>query len=60
VQEHHHSEQRILVAMRRYRAQGLSLRAIGERLEAASVVPRSGGRWHPQTVANMLNGRLAA
>ncbi len=46
--------------MRRYRAQGLSLRAIGERLEAASVVPRSGGRWHPQTVANMLNGRLAA
>ena len=56
----HRAEQQILVAVRRYRAEGLSLRAIGARLDAAGWPPRSGGRWHPQTVANLLSGRLAA
>ncbi len=54
------SEQRILLAARQHQAQGLSLRAIGARLDAASIVPRAGGPWHPQTVANVFRGQLAA
>lgn len=53
-------EQRILSAARHHQTEGLSLRAIGARLEAAGIVPRAGGKWHPQTVANVLQGRLAA
>jgi site-specific DNA recombinase len=37
-----------------YRRAGLTLRAIGARLAARGILPRSGGRWHPQTVANVL------
>jgi DNA invertase Pin-like site-specific DNA recombinase len=33
---------------------GLSLRAIGARLEAEGLLPRSGGRWHAKTVSNLL------
>jgi hypothetical protein len=54
------AEQRILVAARRHQAEGPSLRAIGARLKGAGIAPRSGGRWHPQTVANALQGRLDA
>ena len=53
-------EQRILVAVRQYRAEGLTLRAIGARLEAAGIVPRAGGSWHPQTVSNVLSGSIMA
>lgn len=55
------AEQRILATAREYRATGLTLRAIGARLEAAGARPRNGAnRWHPQSVSNVLAGRLAA
>ncbi|MBI4516717.1 MAG: recombinase family protein [Deltaproteobacteria bacterium] len=53
------AEQRVLEVARVRRAQGLSLRAIGACLEAAGARSRSGGRWHPQTVANVLRAQRA-
>lgn len=46
-------EQTTLALVREYRADGLTLRAIADRLQAAGILPRSGGRWHPQTVARL-------
>lgn len=51
--ERHEGEQRVLSEVRASRAQGLTLRATGERLEACGLLPRSGKRWHPQTVARI-------
>lgn len=42
-----------------YRADGLTLRAIGDRLAARGILPRSGGRWHPQTVARIVEAAAA-
>lgn len=56
----HAPEQQVMAAVRKHRRKGLSLRAIAARLARAGHAPRSGGRWHPQTVANLLHGRLAA
>lgn len=45
------------------RAEGLSLRAIGERLTAEGVATANGGLWHAATIRNVLNSpaqRLAA
>jgi hypothetical protein len=39
---------------------GLSLRRIGEELAARGHLPRRGGKWHPQTVKNVLRARQAA
>lgn len=39
--------------VRTLRSQGLALRAIAERLTEAGHAPRGGGRWHPQTIANI-------
>jgi DNA invertase Pin-like site-specific DNA recombinase len=39
--------------VRELRAHGLTLRAIAQRLDASGRAPRGGGRWHPQTVANI-------
>ena len=39
---------------RHLREQERSLRFIGQRLEAAGLTPRCGGRWHPSTVAALL------
>jgi DNA invertase Pin-like site-specific DNA recombinase len=39
--------------VRELRAEGLTLRAIGARLEAAGYAPRGGARWHPDTVARI-------
>jgi DNA invertase Pin-like site-specific DNA recombinase len=44
------AEARAVELVRSLRAEGLSLRAIGERLAAAGCVPRGGGAWHPDTV----------
>lgn len=50
----HPDEQRVLNRVLRYRRSGLSLREIGRRLSRAGIRPRSGGRWHPQTVARVV------
>ena len=54
------TEQTIVARVQQDRAAGLTLRAIAERLAAAGLAPRRGGRWHPQTLANVAKGRLAA
>ena len=46
-------EARAVALVRALRAEGLSLRAIGERLEAEGLRPRGGARWHPDTVARI-------
>lgn len=43
----------------RLKASGLSLRAIGERLTAKGMLPRSGKRWHAKTVRDLLAAPLA-
>ncbi len=47
------SEQRTVALVRQLRADGLTLRAIAARLHEAGIRPRSGGQWHPQTVARI-------
>ena len=54
------AEQRMVASVREARAAGMSLRGIREHLASAGFTPRSGGRWHIQTIANILKGRLAA
>lgn len=58
--EVHPEEQTIIAAARELREAGLSLRKIGARLEAEGLLPRSGGRWHAETVKSLLAARLAA
>ena len=48
-----------VATIRRLRAEGLSLRAIGARLEAAGVTTKTGGtRWHARTVNYIANNVL--
>ncbi len=54
------TEQRMGSSVREARAAGMSLRAIRDQLGSAGFTPRSGGRWHIQTISNILKGRLAA
>jgi len=54
------SEQRVLVLVGEYRQQGLTLRESGTRLEAQGLLPRSRGRWHPQTLARVAAAALSA
>ena len=49
-------EARAVAAARRYRAKGMTLQAIADRLHTRGIRPRSGGRWHPQTVARIVAG----
>jgi hypothetical protein len=51
--EDNENEQRVLVGIRSLRDEGLSIRAIAERLNLDSV-PARGARWHPTTVARIL------
>lgn len=51
-------EQAIIRAARILQAEGLALRKIGERLEAEGLLPRA-GKWHAETVKQVLAGRLA-
>lgn len=53
--EPHPGEQDVLAMVREYRAEGLTLRAIGRRLTSRGILPRSGGKWHPQTVARVAD-----
>jgi DNA invertase Pin-like site-specific DNA recombinase len=46
-------EAAVVARARALRAEGLTLRAVAARLEAEGFTPRGGGRWHPQTVANI-------
>lgn len=44
---------------RELRAEGLSLRAVGRRLAECGMLPRSGGRWHHETVKAVLQAEAA-
>jgi len=54
------AEQATVARVQTYRRRRLTLRAIAARLQAQGLAPRAGGRWHPQTIANVAKGRLAA
>jgi len=47
------AELRAVELVRELRGEGLTLRAIAARLEAAGCVPRGGAKWHPDTVARI-------
>jgi len=53
-------EQRVLELVASYRAEGLTLRAIGARLEGLGLVPRGRGKWNPTTVARIAAAAMAA
>lgn len=46
-------EQQAVSLVRELRGAGLTLRAVAARLDAAGIKPRTGRRWHPQTVARI-------
>ncbi|MCZ7649607.1 MAG: hypothetical protein M5U26_30825 [Planctomycetota bacterium] len=54
------AEQAMIAAARRWRKEGLSLRKIGDRLSEEGRLPRSGGRWHAETVKALLTAEVAA
>lgn len=56
--EAHAVEQAIMREGHELRAAGLSLRAVGTRLEASGLLPRSGRRWHAKTVGDLLRGTV--
>lgn len=47
------AERRAVDLVLELRAEGLTLRAIGERLIAQGYTPRAGGAWHPGTIARI-------
>ncbi len=49
----HPVEQEVIATVRRLRVGGSSLREIAYSLAAAGHKPRSGGKWHPQTLARI-------
>lgn len=57
--EAHPAEQAVMRDARDLQAAGLSLRAIGARLEAENLLPRTGGHWHAKTVRDLLAARTA-
>ena len=57
--EPHEAEQAIAAAARELREAGMSLRAVGAALEGRGLLPRSGRRWHAETVAGLLAARVA-
>lgn len=54
------AEQATAALARELRAAGLSLRAVGAVLAARGMLPRSGRRWHAETVKAVLGAREAA
>ena len=44
------AEQLVMAAVREYRAAGLSLRTIGDRLAKRGLLPRKGGAWNPAQI----------
>lgn len=53
-------EQDVLRLVAAYRADGVSLEGVAKRLEARGFKPRSGGHWHPQTLARIASRESAA
>ena len=47
------AELRAVELVRELRGEGLTLRAIAARLDAAGYTPRGGAKWHPDTVARI-------
>jgi DNA invertase Pin-like site-specific DNA recombinase len=54
------AELAVAALAREYRAAGLSLRKIGQRLDEAGHLPRNGGQWHAETVKALLAAPVAA
>lgn len=52
--ELHAGEQEVIAAARSAQVEGLSLRAIGARLEAAGLFQRNGKAWNPKIVKSLL------
>lgn len=52
--ERNEPEQAVVAAAIRHRAAGLSLRAVGDALAARGLMPRTGKRWHAETVKAVL------
>lgn len=50
-------ERRAAALARRLRAEGISLRAVGERLDERGYQTRTGARWHPEQVRRLLKLR---
>jgi DNA invertase Pin-like site-specific DNA recombinase len=49
------TETAVLEQMREWEAEGVSVRGIAARLNEQGVPSKRGGRWHPTTVARLLN-----
>lgn len=56
--EEHAAEQRVIALVRELREADLSIRAIAARLNADAVAAR-GGRWHPTSIARLLQREAA-
>jgi DNA invertase Pin-like site-specific DNA recombinase len=54
----HRGEFATVARVQAWRAEGLSLRAIAERLTAANVATKRGGHWAPRTVTYLLQNEL--
>jgi DNA invertase Pin-like site-specific DNA recombinase len=48
-------EAAVLQQMRSWQKEGVSIRGICERLNSAGIPSKRGGKWHPTTVARLLN-----
>ncbi|MGW0631286.1 recombinase family protein [Streptomyces sp. NPDC002758] len=48
-------EAAVLEQMRAWQEKGISIRGICDRLNSAGIPSKRGGRWHPTTVARLLN-----
>ncbi|MFB6889429.1 recombinase family protein [Kitasatospora sp. NPDC056327] len=49
------TEAKVLARMRAWRAEGVGVREIARRLNEEGVPSKRGGRWHPTTVARLLD-----
>ncbi|WP_461712379.1 recombinase family protein [Streptomyces sp. DSM 41013] len=49
------AEAEVLEQMRAWQTEGVSIRGICERLNAAGIPSKRGGKWHPTTVARLLS-----
>jgi len=46
-------EQRVVEAIHRFRAEGMSARRIITRLDAMGMTPKGGGKWHPKVILDV-------
>ena len=52
--EEHPEEQRVIYLVNRLRSEGLTIQAIADELNSGDA-PARGSRWHPTTIARILN-----